>query len=192
MFAIPGVRAVAALGLVLVTATSIVVLRDRPTPAVQLPDGTIHFAQPPRLVDTVANFRATYTPNTIYYFTLDIPAEAGEPLQRVAITKTEGGGDIYYRLDRCRAFEGTFYRKGNGIAIAEMIVDRETGTVSFVFDPPIPPGKTITLGLRSLRNPNIPGVYLFGITAFPAGEQPSGQFLGFGRIHFNRHRGGGA
>jgi len=187
----PGVRVAAALGIVLVTASSILALADRPTPAVQLADGTVHFAHPPRLVDTVANFRATYTPNAIYYFTLDLPADAGEPLQRVAITKTEGGGDIYYRLDRFRAFEGTFYRKGAELAIAEVTADRDTNTVAVIFDPPIPPGRTITVGLRSLRNPHIPGVYLFGVTAFPAGEQPYGQFLGFGRIYFNRHRGGG-
>lgn len=28
------------------------------------------------------------------------------------------------------------------------------------------------------------GVYLFGVTAFPAGEKSHGQFIGFGRLHF--------
>ncbi len=190
MSANPSLLIATAFGIALLTSTSLWQLTHQPAPAVQLSDGTVHFAQPPSLVDTVANFRATHTPNTLYYFTLNVPPEAGEPLKQISIVKTQGGSDIYYQLDRCRAFEGTFYRKGANIPFAEVTLDSDTDTVSFVFDPPIAPGKTVTVGLRSVRNPNIPGVYLFGITAFPAGEKSQGQFLGFGRIYFNRHRGG--
>jgi len=35
-----------------------------------------------------------------------------------------------------------------------------------------------------VRNPCYGGAYLFGLTAFPQGEVPHGQFLGYGRIHF--------
>jgi hypothetical protein len=52
------------------------------------------------------------------------------------------------------------------------------------FDPPVPPGKIITIGLRPTRNPLYDGVYLFRVTAFPPGEKATGQFLGFGRLQF--------
>nr|WP_199755917.1 DUF2808 domain-containing protein [Chroococcidiopsis cubana] len=45
------------------------------------------------------------------------------------------------------------------------------------------PGTTVTVALRAKRNPS-GGIYLFGVTAFPTGEKSSGQFLGYGRLHF--------
>jgi hypothetical protein len=58
-----------------------------------------------------------------------------------------------------------------------------------VFEPAIAPGKTVTVALRPVQNPNFPGVYLFGVTAFPPGEKVHGQFLGFGRFAIRRRRG---
>ena len=57
------------------------------------------------------------------------------------------------------------------------------GEATIAFDPPVSPGTTVTVALRAKRNPS-GGVYLFGVTAFPAGERSWGQFLGYGRLHF--------
>jgi hypothetical protein len=35
-----------------------------------------------------------------------------------------------------------------------------------------------------VNNPQFDGVYLYTITAYPAGEKVRGQYLGFGRFHF--------
>jgi Protein of unknown function (DUF2808) len=52
------------------------------------------------------------------------------------------------------------------------------------FNPPVQPGRKVTIALSPQRNPAYSGVYLFGVTAFPTGEKSHGQFLGFGRLHF--------
>ncbi|MGB3642285.1 MAG: DUF2808 domain-containing protein, partial [Rivularia sp. (in: cyanobacteria)] len=64
---------------------------------------------------------------------------------------------------------------------------RDDKTVSLTFNPPVEPGKTITIALKQIRNPSSEGVYLFGVTAFPVGEKSHGQFLGYGRLHFYRN-----
>jgi hypothetical protein len=78
--------------------------------------------------------------------------------------------------------------KRQAVSLSEVIDDRKTRMVSVTFDPPIAPGQTVTVGLRPVRNPNVGGVYLFGVTAFPAGEKVHGQFLGFGRLQFYEAR----
>ncbi|MDZ4877634.1 MAG: hypothetical protein CLLPBCKN_007069 [Chroococcidiopsis cubana SAG 39.79] len=57
------------------------------------------------------------------------------------------------------------------------------GEAMIAFDPPVSPGTTVTVALRAESNPD-GGIYLFGVTAFPAREKSSGQFLGYGRLHF--------
>lgn len=159
-------------------------ITDRVTQAVQLADGTVYFVQPPDLVE------ATTTGNTVdelgatYYFTISIPQQAGEPLQRVTITQREGIGRIRYDLDDSRAFIGTRGRKGTRLTLGEVTNDRKTRTVTVNFDPPVTPGKTITISLRPFKNPSFAGIYLFGLTAFPVGEKSHGQFLGFARFQF--------
>ncbi len=154
------------------------------TQAVQLADGTVYFVQPPDLLE------ATTTSNTVdvldarYYFTVSVPKNAGEPLQRVTITQREGIERIRYDLDDSRAFVGTQNRKGERLKLGEVTSDRKTRTVVVNFDPPVTPGKTVTVGLRPRKNPSFAGIYLFGVTAFPVGEKSHGQFIGFGRLHF--------
>ena len=155
-----------------------------PTLAIQTKDGTVYFAQPPRLVKAVTTRSETYVWSATYYFTLSLLPDAGVPLERVTITKTEGPGNIRYNPKKIFAFEGTHHNKGQQLAVEEVAVDRETNTVSVTFDPPVPPGKTFTIGLRPVRTPKYSGIYLFGVTAFPVGEKSSGNFLGYGRLHF--------
>ncbi|NEP86539.1 MAG: DUF2808 domain-containing protein [Okeania sp. SIO2C2] len=155
-----------------------------PTLAIQTKDGTVYFAQPPRLVKAVTTRSETYVWSATYYFTLSLLPDARVPLERVTITKTEGSGNIRYNPKKIIAFEGTHRQKGQQLAVEEVAVVRETNTVSVTFNPPVPPGKTFTIGLRPVRTPKYGGIYLFGVTAFPVGEKSSGHFLGYGRLHF--------
>lgn len=157
--------------------------------AVQLADGTVYFVQPPRLLSATSTFNETDVWGATYYFTVSTPENAGEPLRRVTINQHEGGEDIEYSLKETRAFEGTRRDKGAAISLGEVTKERNTQTISVAFEPPVPPGKTVTISLSPKRNPSVSGVYLFGVTAFPPGEKVHGQFLGFGRLHFHRHRG---
>jgi hypothetical protein len=152
--------------------------------AIQLQDGTVYFAQPPDLIDATTTFNSVHEWGATYYFTINVPQQAGEPLQRVTITQQSGGDNIRFKLKDSRAFVGTRNRKGERLTLAEVNREREKKTVSVTFDPPVTPGKTVTIGLRPVENPSFPGVYLFGVTAFPPGEKSHGQFLGFGRLHF--------
>lgn len=161
---------------------------SRPSEAIQLADG-IYFAQPPRLLSATTTF-----PNpgvwATYYFTLNLSAKAGEPLQRVTFTQEKGRERIRFDLKRSYAFARTPSESKQQLNLGEVTFDREKKMVSVTFDPPVPPGRTVTLGLRSVRNPLYGGVYLFGVTAFPAGEKSHGQFLGFGRLQFSAPSGG--
>lgn len=164
-------------------------LPDPVAQAVRLSDGTIAFSQPPRLVEAMTPYTDANVWGTTYYFTLELPATAGEPLQKVTFTQTEGGERIRYKRDNSIAFEGTRKNRGQKLATKSTTNDPKTQTVTVTFDQPVPPGKTITIGLRPIQNPMYDGIYLFGVTAFPAGEQAKGQLIGIGRLQFYRNGG---
>jgi hypothetical protein len=115
---------------------------------------------------------------------MELPENAGEPLGRVAINQRQGFDDIRFKLEDSRAFEGTPRKKGERLNLREVTKDDKTNTILVTFDPPVPPGKTVTIGLRPVRNPNTGGAYIFGVKAFPAGEKPYGLYLGVGRLQF--------
>ncbi len=155
---------------------------------VELGDGTVHFAAVPRLIKTQTTNKDTGSFGATYYFTLSIPQDAGEPLERVKFFQTEGLSRIRFLPQRTSAFEDV--KRRQAVMPSEVQID-DQGAISVLFDPPINPGETVVVGLRPRRNPRTDGVYLFGVTAFPAGEKSQGQFLGFGRLHFYdgfRHR----
>lgn len=170
-------------GTTLAVAVGIGGVTTQMTQAIQL-RGTVYFAYPPDLVDATTTFKAVNVWGATYYFTISVPENAGEPLQRVTITQQEGADNIRFKLEDSRAFMGTRASKGERLTLKEVTKDRDTRTVFVNFDPPITPGKMVTIGLRPVRNPRISGVYLFGVTAFPVGEKSHGQFMGFGRLHF--------
>lgn len=152
---------------------------------VQLPDGTVAFTQPPLLVGAKTPYPDTDVPDTIYYFTLELSPNAGAPLQRVAFSQTEGSQLIRFDLKNSYAFEGTQGHQGPKLPLQPPVKgDSRTRNITVTFDPPVPPGKTVTIALRTVRNPLYDGTYLFGVTAFPAGEQTTGQFIGYGRLQF--------
>ena len=154
--------------------------------AVQLADGTVAFAKPPTLIDASTTFRAVRFRGAKYYFTLALPAESDEPLQKITVNLRQGGDDIDYRVDKTIAAVGTARDKAEDIAIAETTFDQETETVTVVLAQPVAPGTTFTVGLVPKRNPDTDGTYLFGVTAFPAGEKSQGIYLGAGRLQFDR------
>jgi len=154
--------------------------------AIQLADGTVYFAQPPRLLKATTTFNSARAWGATYYFTLQVPGNAGEPLQGLTIQQRQGPDTVQFDLDDTRAFETD--NRNRKFTLGEVKRNRKERSVSLTFAPPIPPGKTVTIGLRPHYNPAVGGVYLFGVTAFPAGEKSHGQFLGFGRLHFyDRH-----
>lgn len=148
--------------------------------AVQFGDGTTHFAGMPRLVEARTTQDQARSWGGRYYFTIAVPEDASEPLARLEIHQQEGSD----RLGRFELARTSARLADNTPApLGPVSLDRDRQTLVATFDPPIPPGQTVRLSLSPWSTPSS-GIYLFGVTAFPAGEQPVGQFLGFGRFHF--------
>jgi hypothetical protein len=158
------------------------VVSDRVAQAVQLSDGKVYFTRPPEFIEAITYYKNTGALSATYYFTLRVPADAGEPLRRVTLAQTEGVDAIRFILNQTTAYEGK--NDKSLFTLGEVTEDRKQRTVSITFDPPIPPGKLITIAMRPIRNPLTSGVYMFGVTAYPPGEKVHGQFLGYGRLHF--------
>ncbi|NEO03040.1 MAG: DUF2808 domain-containing protein [Moorea sp. SIO1F2] len=163
---------------------SLVILDTPSTQAVELADGRVSFEKSPRLLDAVTTFNQADVRGATYYFTVDLPGDIGEPLQRLTINQRQGGYKIQFYPEKSSAFEGTYQDRGQPLSLGRVTKDDSTKTISVTFDPPVNPGKTITVGLRPVRNPRWGGVYLFGVTAFPPGENPYGLYLGVGRLQF--------
>ena len=109
---------------------------------------------------------------------------SGGQRQRVAIAQQEGSDDIEFDLKESRAYEGSRRNRESEIPLIAAKPKDNRQTLEISFDPPVSPGKTVTIALKPVRNPRYGGVYLFGVTAFPAGEKARSYFLGFGRLHF--------
>lgn len=179
-----GIALAAALG----TTGAISQSSDQISQAVQLQDGTVYFNSPPTLENAATTERLTTIRGATYYFTLNLPENAGEPLQRVTIAQQDSSNAVRrveYETEDTRAFIGTNRRGENPLTLGETTYDRDTQTVSVTFDPPVPPGTVVTIGLRPERNPRQEGIYEFGVTAYPAGDKSYGQFLGYGRLSFD-------
>lgn len=177
-------KAIAGLGVFLGAA----LLNVQAADAVRLSDGRVYFVQPPRLVNAVTTERSALARNATYYFTIEVPANSDEPLGQVAISQRDGNSAarrVAFDVEDSVAFIGTRREQGAEVSIANTTFDDETNTVTLQFNPPIPPATTVTIGVDPERNPRTGGIYLYGVTAFPAGEQPYGQFLGYARIDIN-------
>lgn len=157
-----------------------------PAQALQLADGSTRFVDLPRLLDTGSTQTDIYAYGARHYLTLALPEGATEALGTVVVEQREGSDRRWrYDLDRVHAFVHLDGDRRQLLALTPRF-DRDRHSLTVTFDPPIPPGTTFTLALTPRRNPASEGIYLWGITAFPAGENPVGQFLGYGRFHFYR------
>ena len=151
-----------------------------PAVAVRFADGTVQFAGVPRLGKVSTTDNQTYAWSATYLFTLQLPADASEPLGRVMLQQTEGVDGVEFNL------KGTYaYLNGDRTQrTAVETVQLKPDTLELTFNPPIPPNSTVTIGLRPYTNPRTGGVYLFGVTTAPAGEKVRSQFIGSGRLQF--------
>jgi len=186
-----GIQIVLLATISLLSASFIPSLYQPVADAVIFPDGTVAFDRPPRLVGASTTRNEVYAWGATYYFTLDLLPDAGAALQRVQLAQAKSPDLIRFQLEQSRAFIGTRSQRGAKLSLKTVQLDPETGAVIVDFESPVGPGQQVTIALLPERNPDTSGVYLFGVTAFPAGETVRSQFLGYGRLHFydNRFRG---
>ena len=154
-----------------------------PSQAVQAPDGTVSFESAVLLVDAYTTFSGIRVRQARYYFDLQLPENIGEPLKKVVIQQRRGSKEIKFKLEETKAYLGDHRNKEEPLE-SFTSVNEETGEVIVEFKNPIPPGNNLTVGIKPRKNPDVGGVYLFGVTAFPEGEKSRGLYLGAGRLHF--------
>ena len=142
------------------------------------------FSQPLHLVRSAASLDGGYLPST-YEFTLTIPKDAGQPLKAVTIMQATNVETVQFDVTQSRVFNSR-RAAGTEIQLASVGGNQPSnaGEATIVFDQPVLPGNTVTIVLAVRRNPIGSGVYQFGVTAYPDGENSLGQFLGYGRINF--------
>ncbi|WP_017296884.1 DUF2808 domain-containing protein [Nodosilinea nodulosa] len=150
--------------------------------AARLSDGRVLFDRPPTLVEaTTFDQQAGFSSR--YHFVVQVPEDAGEPLEAIAITPRDSAQRIQFKHDGVTAQQGTAYAHGPVLPLASVGgAAANPEDILIVFDQPVQPGETVTVTLPTARNP-WGGVYLFGVTAYPSGGNGVGQFLGYGRIN---------
>ena len=155
--------------------------------AFDLGDGRTAFERAPRLIRTAASHSSVNSPSS-YQFTIEVPEDAGEALKAVIISPKKNAKNINFDVSDSNAFIGDSFAGGTSLSLANIGGGQMNGSneVTFVFDEPVEPGNTVTVSLKVNRNPGGSGVYLFGVTAFPEGENSPGLYLGSGRLHFLR------
>ena len=156
-----------------------------PSQAVRFPDGTVAFESGISLVDAYTTFSGVRVRQARYYFDLELPADLGEPLSKIVIKQRSGGDEVKFKPEKTKAYLGSHSDKQEPLEVTTAI-DEATSEVTVQFEKPIPPGSAVTVGIKPRENPDYAGVYLFGVTAFPAGDKPTGMYLGPGRLHFYR------
>lgn len=148
------------------------------------PDGTRFFEAAPRLGKAKTTFNAVRMRGATYYFTIILPSEAREPLGKIIITQKNGIDDIPLLLNETEAFIGTPNDQQEMISLADVFQSKDNREITVNFVTPVAPSNTITVGLKPRKNPKFSGVYLFGVTVFPAGEKSQELYLGVRRLQF--------
>ena len=143
------------------------------------------FSEPPQLIRIAASQTGAHAPST-YEFTLTLPKNAGQPLKAVKIVQAENIETVKFDVGNSKAFVGDRFAAGPEIRLASIGGKQSSnpGEVTIAFDQPVQPGSTVTVALAVQHNPGWGGVYEFGVTAYPDGEDGLGQFLGYRRISF--------
>lgn len=170
-------RVAVILGIAIAMVAGIQGYTSKPSPAVQLQDGTVYFVQPPRLVEAVTTYKEVYVWGATYYFTLNLPENAGEPLQRVTINQREGLDYVRFDLKDTSAFEGTSSYEGQKLGLKDATSDGKTQTTTLVFDPPVPPGRNITIASNPAKILSFRRLFIWCDSLPSLARNPTGNFL---------------
>jgi hypothetical protein len=169
------------LGTMLVTVSA---SQLAPTGAVQLADGSTVFDSPPRLTSFTTTENTTNRKYVTYYVTVNLLPEAGESLETLQVTLTEGRFTrLDYHTDDIEVFAGDRQDRQTAYPIAAADYDSDSQTLTVQLAEAAPPGQTLTFALKPVRNPTSEGVYLFEVMAAPAGDNPVFQRVGTGRLN---------
>jgi hypothetical protein len=121
-----------------------------------------------------------------YFLTVELPEDAGAALGELQIRQTRGvDRNFQFSPDRTEAFLGRPRRRGASLPV-EASFSQEERLITVRFPQPVPPGSTVTVRLKPWANPMMADTYMFQVTAFPAGSNPTPAQLGFGVLRIYR------
>ena len=116
-----------------------------------------------------------------YYFTINLPTSAAAPLEQVTFEQILGVDYPRFVTREIVAFEGSRRNRAQELPLGMVVSDPDTRTVTVTFDPPVAPGRLVTIALRVSRNPR-EDAYQYRLTAYPSGSSSREQSLGVSRI----------
>lgn len=172
--AVPALVALAALGSV-----------SLPLAALELQGSTV-FVRAPGEVNLVSYTTDVGQPQAEYFFTLQLPEDAGASLGELQIRQTRGvDRNFQFSPERTQAFLGRPRQRGASVPV-EASFSQQERLISVRFPQPVAPGSTLTVRLKPWNNPTMADTYMFQVTAFPAGPNPRPALLGFGTLRIYR------
>ena len=149
--------------------------------AIELRGSTV-FLRAPWKVDLISYTTTVGQTWAEYFFTLELPADAGASLGELLIRQTRGvDTDFPFSADQTRAFVGRPRRQGAAIPVTAQFSQRER-LMRVQVPQPVPPGTTLPVRLRPWTNPGAADTYMFQVTALPAGPNPLAAPVGFGTL----------
>ena len=165
----------------LLLETSPVASRPPAASALEL-NGTTYFQRPPWKVDLLSYTTTVGDPSAEYFFTVELAADAGASLGGLTIQQSRGSDwQFPFLVERTQAFLGRPRQVGAQVPVTASF-DSSSRRFSVSFPEPIAPGRTVTVMLKPWHNPSQSDTYMFQVTAFPAGPNPSPAPLGYGTL----------
>lgn len=143
------------------------------------------FRTSPRLVRSHSTF--TF-PNAIstYIFEIEIPKDAENSLHKVIINQQINTETINFFPENIRAsIMGNNYQNQPVNVETTINIVGDKNEIIIKLEPSIPAGNRVKLEVKA-RNPLYGGIYQFGVTAYPQGENSRSLYLGIARFHFDQ------
>jgi Protein of unknown function (DUF2808) len=153
-----------------------------PVSAIQFSNGETAFNHVP-ILSSYGLLNANLGVQGIYDVKVEVPANSDIGLSRLLI-ELDNLPSTLPTVDPAQISASVI--SGNKIIPVEVTFTETANQLIFTFPKPIPAGSTVDLRWTA-RNLREPGTYLFGVTAFPTGASPRGQFLGFARLNIGTY-----
>jgi hypothetical protein len=148
--------------------------------------GSTVFLRAPWRVELVSYTTDVGQPRAEYFFTVELPDDAQAALGELQIRQTRGvDRNFRFSPERTEAFLGRPRRRGPALPV-EASFSQQERLMTVRFPQPVAPGSTVTVRLKPWANPMMADTYMFQVTAFPAGPNPTPAALGFGTLRIYR------
>lgn len=139
------------------------------------------FRYSPRLVRSTPTFRMSDVIST-YIFEIKIPENADNNLNKVVINQQANLETITFFSQDSKAF----IINGKERSIEAKFTVNTDGKNEIIVNllQPVKAGEKLKLAIKA-RNPLYGGIYQFGVTVYPEGNNPQSLYLGNGRFSFD-------